>query len=143
MRIWSLHPKYLDAKGIVALWREALLAQNVLAGKTKGYKNHPQLHRFIQARDPLATISTYLWGVYEDSLERSYNFDKTKIAKLKSRQRIQVTQGQVEYEMEHLIRKLKPRDNPAFEIICGIQIPEVHPMFDVIDGGVEGWERVG
>lgn len=23
MRLWSSHPKYLDAKGIVALWREA------------------------------------------------------------------------------------------------------------------------
>jgi hypothetical protein len=29
-RIWSLHPKYLDARGLVALWREGLLAQAVL-----------------------------------------------------------------------------------------------------------------
>ncbi|HEU5178767.1 MAG TPA: pyrimidine dimer DNA glycosylase/endonuclease V, partial [Burkholderiales bacterium] len=32
MRLWSLHPKYLDARGLVALWREALLAQAVLRG---------------------------------------------------------------------------------------------------------------
>jgi len=44
MRIWSLHPKYLDSKGMVALWREALLAKQVLLNKTKGYKNHPQLN---------------------------------------------------------------------------------------------------
>lgn len=37
MRIWSLHPSYLDAKGLVALWRETLLAQKVLLGATVGY----------------------------------------------------------------------------------------------------------
>jgi len=25
MRLWTLHPKYLDARGLVALWREGLL----------------------------------------------------------------------------------------------------------------------
>lgn len=46
MRLWTISFKYLDAKGLVALWREALLAKNVLAGLIKGYKNHPQLDRF-------------------------------------------------------------------------------------------------
>ncbi len=48
MRLWSLHPKYLDRQGLLAVWREGLLAQKVLQGKTKGYKNHPQLKRFQQ-----------------------------------------------------------------------------------------------
>ncbi|WP_368086417.1 pyrimidine dimer DNA glycosylase/endonuclease V [Nitrosomonas sp. Nm34] len=26
MRLWSIHPKYLDAKGLLALWREGLQA---------------------------------------------------------------------------------------------------------------------
>lgn len=38
MRLWTLHPKYLDPKGLVALWRETLLAQRVLAGRTRGYR---------------------------------------------------------------------------------------------------------
>jgi len=38
MRLWTIHPKYLDAKGLVALWRETLLAKHVLEGKTPGYK---------------------------------------------------------------------------------------------------------
>ena len=46
MRLWSLHPKYLDIKGLVACWREGLLARKVLLDQTKGYKNHPQLIRF-------------------------------------------------------------------------------------------------
>ena len=39
MRLWSLRPKYLDSQGLVALWREGLLAQAVLRGKTRGYRN--------------------------------------------------------------------------------------------------------
>ncbi len=34
MRLWTLHPKYLDPRGLVALWREALFAQAVLRGWT-------------------------------------------------------------------------------------------------------------
>ena len=78
MRIWSLHPKYLDAKGLVALWREALLAQNVLLGKTRGYKNHPQLERFKLYDDSLLAMGFYLKVVYEEAKERGYNFDKHK-----------------------------------------------------------------
>jgi hypothetical protein len=32
MRLWSLHPRYLDAKGLQAVWREGLLAKKVLQG---------------------------------------------------------------------------------------------------------------
>jgi hypothetical protein len=32
MRLWTLHPQYLDPRGLVALWRVALLAQQVLLG---------------------------------------------------------------------------------------------------------------
>jgi len=60
MRIWSLHPKYLDTKGLVELWRETLLAKHVLEGKTKGYKNHPQLNRFKIYSKPLEAINFYL-----------------------------------------------------------------------------------
>jgi len=71
MRIWSLHPKYLDTKGLVALWRETLLAQHVLEGKTKGYKNHPQLDRFKRSKKPIEVINQYLAGVYAEALTRS------------------------------------------------------------------------
>ena len=67
MRLWSLHPRYLDAKGLVALWREALLAQKVLHGNTKGYRNHPQLTRFKQQQNPLAAIAAYLREVQREA----------------------------------------------------------------------------
>lgn len=79
MRIWSLHPKYLDAKGLVALWREALLAKHVLEGKTKGYTMHPQLWRFRHSENPLASINRYLMGVYDKALYSGYSFDRSSI----------------------------------------------------------------
>jgi hypothetical protein len=140
MRLWSIHPKYLDAKGLLALWREALLAQAVLAGETSGYRNHPQLDRFKRVADPLAAISTYLWGVYQESLQRGYDFDIAKISKRVGRQRLRVTRGQLVYEMEHLQNKLETRDEKAFAAIKGVRLLKAHPMFDVVAGEVEDWE---
>lgn len=143
MRLWSLHPKYLDAKGLVALWREALLAQAVLAGETSGYRHHPQLNRFRQSADPIAAISTYLWGVYQESLQRGYDFDISRIAHRVGRQRLQVTKGQLAYEMEHLRGKLKARDEAAFAEIRNVRLLKPHPMFDVVSGDIEDWEKIG
>ena len=67
MRIWSLHPKYLDTKGLVALWRETLLAKQVLQNKTKGYRNHPQLNRFKNHSEPLEAINYYLSIVFKEA----------------------------------------------------------------------------
>jgi hypothetical protein len=57
MRLWSLHPCYLDRQGLLALWREALLAQKMLQGQTRGYRFHPQLERFRAQSDPSAAIA--------------------------------------------------------------------------------------
>ena len=114
MRIWSLHPKYLDAKGLVALWRETLLARNVLEGKTVGYRNHPQLSRFKKADKPLEAINQYLSEIYLESVSRNYNFDKQKINWSFKKSKLPVTTGQLNYEAKHLLIKLKTRDSFSF-----------------------------
>jgi len=140
MRIWSLHPKYLDPKGIVALWRETLLAKKVLEGKTKGYRNHPQLLRFIQSESALDAINQYLSVVYQNSQERGYHFDKSKIDWEFRPQSLQVTEGQLNYELNHLLNKLKKRDPGKFEGISREPAIDSHPLFQVIDGEIEYWE---
>src|SRR5215813_5443304 len=110
MRLWSLHPSLLDAKGLVALWREALLAQKVLQGNTTGYRAHPQLDRFRQSADPLGAISTYLWAVHDEATHRGYAFDVAKIALGRRLLTLTVTHGQLEFEREHLKAKLRQRD---------------------------------
>lgn len=141
MRIWSLHPKHLDAKGLVALWRETLLAKHVLKGKTKGYKNHPQLERFKKSKHPIKSINYYLIHVYREAERRGYNFDKHKIDGENSKQKLSVTDGQIKYEMKHLLNKLKKRDNEKYNEIQKIRKLEVHPLFKIIKGDVENWEK--
>lgn len=140
MRIWSLHPKYLDAKGLVALWREALLAKNVLEGNTKGYKHHPQLKRFRETSDPVAAINNYLLSVHEEATMRGYKFNKDKIDWDAKPLRMKVTDGQVEFELKHLLNKLKVRDSKKHEQISELKSPDPHPIFIIVPGEVEGWE---
>jgi hypothetical protein len=142
MRLWTLHPKYLDAKGIVALWREALLAQKVLQGTTKGYKHHPQLLRFSKTKNPTAALARYLEAVHAEALRRDYHFDASKIGAQRSRGKIGETRGQLLYEWAHLKRKLKKRDPKRLREIASVKIPAPHPLFKIVPGEVREWEKV-
>lgn len=140
MRLWSLHPKYLDTKGLLAVWREGLLAQKVLQNQTRGYKNHPQLKRFRSSPDPVGAISVYLHTICDEAANRSYRFDRDKITQTKFSNQIACTRGQLLYEWNHLQRKLKQRDARRYQETEGIQEPEPHPLFSIIEGDVEDWE---
>lgn len=141
MRLWSLHPRYLDPQGLVALWREALLAQAVLRGETRGYQHHPQLDRFRAHAAPLAAISRYLQGVQAEATRRGYRFDAGKIAPVRKQVSLTVTSGQMAYEWEHLRAKLRVRNPALFREMKGIETPEPHPLFGVEEGGIAPWER--
>ncbi len=139
MRLWTLHPRYLDSKGLVALWREGLLAQKVLQGQTKGYRNHPQLQRFLATSDPRSFIARYLETVYEEACRRSYSFDVSKLADVRAPGTIAVTQGQLAFERVHLQKKLQARDPGWLE-----HHPvgtAAHPLFHIVPGDVEAWEK--
>ncbi len=142
MRLWSLHPKYLDSKGLVALWREGLLARAVVKGETKGYKNHPQLTRFMDQENPLQSIDSYLMSVYEESKQRSYNFDRNKIGPDFTVSKIKVTRGQIQYEFNHLRSKLKIRDHLKYIELLETNEPDTNPIFVVVEGEIEPWEVV-
>jgi hypothetical protein len=141
MRLWTLHPKYLDRQGLVAVWREGLLAQAVLAGKTKGYKNHPQLERFKLYPHPLKAIGCYLSGVSEEARWRGYNFDVSKIDLSGNKQVIHTTSGQLEFEKTHLLGKLKQRSKEDYDVLFNLENFDPHPLFQIIPGGIEDWEK--
>jgi hypothetical protein len=141
MRLWTLHPRYLDSKGLVAAWREALLAQKVLAGATKGYRRHPQLVRFQAQPDPRAAIATFLAGLAEEAGNRGYRFDATKISRRRFKGQIPETRGQLIYEWEHLKAKLRKRAPKLAREFRAIKAPEPHPLFRIIPGGVRDWEK--
>jgi hypothetical protein len=139
--LWSLHPSLLDPKGLVALWREGLLAQKVLQGETTGYRSHPQLHRFWQSDEPLAAISTYLWAVHDDATRRGYTFDASNIALERRPLSLPVTQGQLTFEFRHLREKLRRRDPEWFRRLGRTRQVKAHPLFVVVTGDIEPWER--
>ncbi len=142
MRLWSVHPHYLDSKGLLGLWREGLLAQKVLQGKTVGYKQHPQLNRFKNLQNPVGAIADYLRYVACEADRRGYKFDKSKIIKDSCNNKITVTSGQVEYEFRHLLAKLKQRSPTLYINFSNIVIIDVHPKFEIISGGIEAWEII-
>ncbi len=140
MRLWSLHPKYLDSKGLVALWREGLLARKVILGETKGYKYHPQLERFKSHKNPVKAIDTYLLNVYSESVRRSYHFNRRKIGSKFTTEHLNVTRTQLVYELEHLKSKLQTRDPEKYHEIEEITLPESNPFFRMVEGDLESWE---
>ena len=141
MRLWSLHPKYLDAQGLVALWREALLAQAVLRGQTRGYRHHPQLERFRSHTAPRLAINKYLDVVHAEASARGYAFDRRKIGPVRPVPHIPVSRGQIQHEWKHLLAKLATRSPACFARWSGIDRPTCHPLFRSGSGEVAPWER--
>ena len=137
MRLWSIHPKYLDQKGLCGLWREALQAQRVLLqGAIKGHKtilnknkelevvpiktpyyNHPQLERF-KIENSKEYLIWYLRDIYLEAKERNYNFNinliNGNLRDITGLNKLTVTKGQLGYEFDHLQTKLFKRDRDKF-----------------------------
>jgi hypothetical protein len=139
--MWSLHPRYLDRQGLLACWRESLLAQAVLVGATRGYQRHPQLERFRAEPDPVGAIGAYLCGLHDEATERGYRFDAGRIQRTgEPVPLLTVTEGQLELEWRHLGAKLDAR-SPGDAARWRAAAPAPHPLFTVVPGPVASWER--
>lgn len=141
MRLWSLHPQYLDRQGLVALWREALLAKAVLYGRTRGYTRHPQLERFIGHPHPRWAINAYLAAVHDEATRRGYAFDQSKVGPVRVIEPVAVSSGQLSVEWLHLQRKLAVRSPSWLAEWADVTSPACHPLFRRRHGPVASWER--
>jgi len=143
MRIWTLHPRHLDPIGLVALWREALLAQAVLLGRTRGYTKHPQLSRFRASTHPISAIVAYLLAVQAEATSRGYSFQLSRVAEAHPpHRRIAETRGQLEYEWAHFTRKVRVRNPVWYREHCRGILPAAHPLFHMTAGGIRQWEHL-
>jgi len=133
---------YLDPKGLVALWREALLAKAVLRGETRGYTHHPQLQRFQAHPQPRLAMNAYLAAVHAEATQRGYSFDDTKVGPLREVEPIRVTRGQLAYEWQHLQNKLAIRSPEVLARWHRVRTPSSHPLFVPEVGPVASWERI-
>lgn len=148
MRLWSLHPRYLDRQGLTAAWREALLAQAVLLGRTRGYTRHPQLQRFREQPEPERAIAALLTGILHEADARGYRFTREKIvADPTGAPPITVTSGQLAYEWTLLYERMLRRSPEVAARWAGpaeadTAEAEPHPLFTVVEGPIADWERV-
>lgn len=141
MRLWSIHPRHLDARGLVAVWREGLLARAVLLGHTKGYRYHPQLQRFRNRQNPVRSLDCYLSGILDEAHARGYQFDESKIRHQRCQHgRAHVSREQLRYEWSHLLRKLARRDRTWYRS-QRFRRPSAHRCFQVVPGARATWER--
>ena len=145
MRLWSLQPRYLDWKGLGANWREGLLGQDIILGRTKGWRNHPQMDRFKTHRDPVAAINYFLQENHREATKRGYNYNYSKILNpVEDIEPLDLTKGQLRYELGLLSERLGRRDP---EWLRNIQAaysedpPLPHPLFNAVEGDVESWEK--
>ncbi|HEX6307715.1 MAG TPA: pyrimidine dimer DNA glycosylase/endonuclease V [Longimicrobiales bacterium] len=143
MRLWTLHPKYLDHRGLVALWREGLLARKVLEGGTRGYRHHPQLARFRAHPAPETAIAAYLRGILREAERRNYRFDAARAGAAPEGITLEATTGQLEFEWSHLMQKLRARSPAVAQAHAAVDSPEAHPLFHIVPGPVAPWERTG
>ena len=141
MRLWTLHPMYLDPAGLVALWREALLARAVLRGRTRGYRHHPQLARFQARPHPVRDLDRFLAAVFAEARRRGYAFDRRKLGPAAGGWRIPETAGQLAFEWAHLLAKLRRRRPDLHRSLVAVEHPRAHPLFTIVPGTVRPWER--
>jgi hypothetical protein len=143
MRLWTLHPRYLDGKGLVAAWREGLLAQKVLRGETRGYTRHAQLTRFRAQPNSVEVVATYLGLLAKEAARRGYVFDVTKISAPRFGGKLVETRGQLLFEWRHLKRKLRKRSPELYRQCRGLGCPRASPLFRIVAGPVQQWEKTG
>lgn len=139
MRLWTLHPSLLDPQGLVAVWREGLLAKAVLQQRTRGYRHHPQLSRFRSHPRPVAAINTYLAGILAEARRRGYRFDARKVRGAKTSRLIRASTGQLAYEWSHLLRKLRRRAPGLYRVTRRAR-PRAHELFRLVSGPIAVWE---
>ncbi|MDW4571540.1 pyrimidine dimer DNA glycosylase/endonuclease V [Microbacterium sp. M3] len=140
MRLWSVHPSMLDRRALIAGWREALLAQRVLIGGTRGYTQHPQLVRFRACAEPLEAIGHYLMALQHEATARGYAFDRARVLRPDAATPgIRVTTGQLAFELAHLRAKVAVRDPSWLPRLP--TTATAAPSFVPVPGPVEEWER--
>lgn len=146
MRLWTIHPCYLDTAGLNGCWRESLLAKKVLEGKTKGYKNHPQLIRFKNSEDPILAIDIYIGSLLLESAYRGFSYHPPKsiltISHKDGMDKISVSEGQIAYEAMFLVKKLKDRKSTGRKSISPVNNIEICELFESVPGDIENWEKI-
>ena len=149
MRIWTLHPRFLDRQGLLGQWREALQAKNALLDPhhSSNVCHERQLRRFKAAKiQALSCMGVYLHAVADEMILRGYKPNVSLIPYyVGTPSLIPVTQGQVNFEIAHLMAKLTERDPSRLLPLSKIRVlmsNQLNPIFKEVGGDIESWEKI-
>lgn len=109
-----------------------MLAKAVLEGETHGYTCHPQLNIFRNHLEPVAAIHCYLQAVLQEAFILKYHVDVGKIDTAIQTTPHIVTEKQLTYEWEHLLKKLKVRNNKLYQQLVAISNPDLYSLIKSI-----------
>ena len=78
-----------------------------------------------------------------ESEKRGYHFDKTKLpVQCIPVDFIMESQGQLDYEWQHLLKKLRVRNPDRFRSVSNVKSPDPNPIFRIVPGGISSWESI-
>ena len=138
MKLWTFHPRYLDTCGLTGLWREAIMAQNILIklmqGKLVGYTNHPELNKIRNIGESIfweGAIRVYLDEIYKESVLRKHSFNQYKIRASRGfllNVEIWLSEEQLRQEEETIKERMAVRSPGRYQEVKDLQF-EPHPLF--------------
>lgn len=130
MRLWSIHPKYLDKHALIALWREGLLAQKALSGKGLVDEANVQLVRFKKSANPVRAIGSYLSFVASEGAKQGCKLNHERILQPNFEAKFMTTDvAQMELEVEQLKARMKTRNKDKFKLLTDVHKFEANPVF--------------
>jgi hypothetical protein len=82
----------------------------------------------------VAAINSFLAAIHDESRARGYSFDAAKVGRARRQGKLRETRGQLAFEWQHLLAKLRARDPARHRALRGIESPEAHPLFRIVAG---------
>lgn len=91
----------------------------------------------------MSCIAAFLRTVQAEGARRGHAFDAGKIARGGGVEPIDVARGQLDHKWAHLLDKLRRRDPERLGALSTVRRIQPHPVFRIVPGGVEDWEKGG
>lgn len=131
MSLWSVHPRYLDNKGLISAWNRGLQLQKQLSTEPARNTGNSQLIMFSRQEKPLHAIGSYLSFIASEGCRRGYKFTHEKILYPNfDEELLPIDSEQLRSENQMLQNRLKTRDKNRYQQLSSQSWPETHPLFN-------------
>ncbi len=145
MKLWSLHPRHMDHTRLLALWRTALAARDIIEGRASDYRVDRSIYRFMGRLDSDRAINTYIYYIWLEAKGRGYRFAREEALKkelIDTEIKIPVTSGQLLFEAWKLLTKISQTNPDWISRLAIEKCFEANPVFRVVEGLPDPREKI-